>query len=352
MSVCYRTLALGACLWAVGACTAQTVDVDDPQQPAIQTPTPSLWAPAMVFSQEPNGDSWRDASRWVMSYQDGRLQKMSSETRTPKGWVAGEWFSFEYDPAGRIDRTTAGDDSQAPGIARSRVDYSYDSQSRVLEHSRLVATPTPAGCVFGVSPACDLEFVKRDTYAYTFDDHGRVQTLELLRHVPHGDEVRRRLEFAYAGGGRLATITSWFTIGGADLALSGREAFEYDGQGRATRLTTSYVDADPGWVSSKRVNWTWNPNGRISEQRREVRDGAGWRNIERETIAYEQAGQIEAVTGEVFTADGWQATQRHEYVHTTDGDSSTFAAFRLEPQAPIRELMVWAYGEVHPGHGP
>ena len=89
-----------------------------------------------------------------------------------------------------------------------------------------------------------------------------------------------------------------------------------------------------------------------AQQVRQVRDGAGWRNTERASVVYGEHGRIDKVTGDVFAKDGWQATQRHDYVHTDDADSSTFAAFRLQPLAPIVELMVWAYGEVHSSYAP
>ena len=67
---------------------------------------------------------------------------------------------------------------------------------------------------------------------------------------------------------------------------------------------------------------------------------------------YEDNGRMDRVNGEIYAEGAWHPSSRHDYVHTTAGDSSTFASFPMQPQAPIRELMIWACGEVHPGHGP
>ncbi len=328
----------------------------EPAEEKVASPPAAApdWAPVMVINQKYNGGGWLDESRWAMEYAGGRLRKMSDERRVADGWQRGEWFSFDYDDQGRLRRTGRGNEGLHAGKAEYTVDYTWDGQDRLQTHDERVLSPSPSGCSLKLDSACRAAYDKYARLDFHYDDKQRLVRIERSRFATEDEPWRRRMVFAYGDTGELTVIHHWRYKSDGSLEASARDIFAYDDQGRAMSVTRRYASTEvaSGWRAANRTTWSWHDNHRVQGQFREHFDDGYWAPIEKMALSYDADGRIDEVVNSVFVEKKWHLSRRHDYVHTSDGDASAFVAFRPKPLEAIRELMIWAYGEVHPGHAP
>jgi hypothetical protein len=159
----------------------------------------------------------------------------------------------------------------------------------------------------------NVEAYPNQRYVYSYDGEGRISRIERDDYDTTFESwiSEARYDYEYTDTGLLDRIVTETPDGVYTWGVSSQEIYEYDSDGRLSRILNTAGELDSN-VNS-RSSYTYDSAGRVTDHLYEHRELGEWVPFSRELFKYNDSGQLKSKGHESFEDDEWEPSFKTEY---------------------------------------